>query len=63
MAKDVFVQNCLHYIATISGDQMILPLDTQLHTIKHNEIPHYYVLYIEFQETGSISICYFLRIT
>jgi hypothetical protein len=42
MAKDVkvFVQNCLHCVATIPGDKVPRPLGTQLHVTKPNEILH-----------------------
>jgi Integrase zinc binding domain len=43
MAKDVkvFVQNCLHCVATIPGDKVPRPLVTQLHATKPNEILHF----------------------
>jgi hypothetical protein len=43
MAKDVkvFVQNCLHCVATIPGDKVPRPLGTQLHAAKPNEILHF----------------------
>jgi Integrase core domain len=37
---------CLHYVATISGDKVPLPLGTQLHATKPNEILHFDFLYI-----------------
>jgi RNase H-like domain found in reverse transcriptase/Integrase zinc binding domain len=42
-AKDVkvFVQNCLHCVATIPGDKVSRPLGTQLHATKPNEILHF----------------------
>jgi Integrase zinc binding domain len=48
MANDVkvFVQNCLHCVATIPGDIVPRPLGTQLHATKPNEIPHFDFLYI-----------------
>jgi hypothetical protein len=48
MSKDVkvFVQNCLHCVATIPGDKLPRPLGTQQHAIKLNEIMHFYFLYI-----------------
>jgi Integrase zinc binding domain len=48
MAKDVkvFVQNCLHCVATVPGDKVPRPLRTQLHAIKPNEILHFDFLYI-----------------
>jgi Integrase zinc binding domain len=54
MAKDVkvFVQNCLHCVATIPGDKMPRPLGTQLHATKPNEILHFDFLYIGFSRDG-----------
>jgi hypothetical protein len=48
MAKDfkVFVQNCLHCVATIPGYKVPRPLGTQLHEIKTNEVLHFGSLYI-----------------
>jgi hypothetical protein len=48
MAKDfkVFVQNCLHCVATIPGDKVPRPLGTQLHATKPNEILLFDFLYI-----------------
>jgi hypothetical protein len=48
MAKDVkvFVQNCLHYVATFPGDKVPRPLGTQLHATKPNEILHFDFMYI-----------------
>jgi Integrase zinc binding domain len=48
MAKDVkvFVQNCLHCVATIPGDKVPRPLGMQLHATKPNEILHFVFLYI-----------------
>jgi hypothetical protein len=48
MIKDVkvFVQNCLHCVATISGDKVPRPLGTKLHATKLNEILHFDFLYI-----------------
>jgi hypothetical protein len=49
-AKDVkvFVQNCFHCVATIPGDKVPRPLDTQLRETKPNEILHFDFLYIGF---------------
>jgi Integrase zinc binding domain len=49
MAKDVkvFVQNCLHCVATIPREKLPHPLGTQLHANKPNEILHFDFLYIE----------------
>jgi hypothetical protein len=43
MAKNVkvFVQNCLHCIATTPGDKDPRPLSTQPHATKPNEILHF----------------------
>jgi hypothetical protein len=48
MAKDVkvFVQNCLHCVATIPRDKVPRPLGTHLHATKPNEILHFDFLYI-----------------
>jgi hypothetical protein len=48
MAKDVkvFMQSCLHCVATIPGDQVLHPLSTQLHATKLKEILHFDFLYI-----------------
>jgi hypothetical protein len=63
MAKDVkvFVQKCLHCVATITADKVPRPLGTQLHAIKPNEILHFDSLTLHCQETGSISTHYFSR--
>jgi Integrase zinc binding domain len=54
MAKDVkvFVQNCLHCVATIPGDKVPRPLGTQLHATKPNEILHFNFLYIGLSRDG-----------
>jgi Integrase zinc binding domain len=54
MAKDVkvFVQNCLHCVATVPGDKMPRPLGTQLHATKPNEILHFDFLYIGLSRDG-----------
>jgi hypothetical protein len=48
MAKDVkvFVQNCLHCVATIPGNKVPRPLGTHLHATKPNKILHFDFLYI-----------------
>jgi hypothetical protein len=63
MEKDVkvFVQNCLHCIATIPGDKVPRQLGTQLHATKPNEILHFGFLYIGLSRNGNISTCYFSR--
>jgi hypothetical protein len=54
MAKDVkvFVQICLHCVATIPGDKVPCPLGTQLHAAKPNEILHFDFLYFDFLYIG-----------
>jgi transposase InsO family protein len=54
MAKDVyvFVQNCLHCVATIPGDKVPRPLGTQLHATKPNEILPFDFLYIGLSRDG-----------
>jgi hypothetical protein len=65
MAKDVkvFVQNCLHCVATIPGDKVPRPPGTQLHATKPKEILHFDFLYIEFSRDGKYQSCYFSRMT
>jgi hypothetical protein len=54
MAKNikVFVQNCLHCVATIPGDKVSRPLGTQLHATRPNEILHFDFLCIELSRDG-----------
>jgi hypothetical protein len=54
MAQDfkVFVQNCLHCVATISGKIVPLPLGTQLNATKPNETLDFDFLYIELSRDG-----------
>jgi Integrase zinc binding domain len=54
MAKDVkvFVQNCLHCVATILGDKVPRPLGTQLHATKPIKILHFDFLYIGLSRDG-----------
>jgi Integrase zinc binding domain len=54
MAKDVkvFVQNCLHCVATIPGDKVPRPLGSQLHATKPKEIVHFAFLYIGLSRDG-----------
>jgi hypothetical protein len=54
MAKDVkvFVQNCLHCVATLPGDKVPRPLGTQPHATKPNKILHFDFLYIELSRDG-----------
>jgi Integrase zinc binding domain len=54
MAKDVkvFVQNCLHCVATVTRDKVPRPLGTQLHAIKPSEILHFDFLYIGLSRDG-----------
>jgi hypothetical protein len=46
MDVKVFVQNCLHCIATIPGDKVTRPLGTQLHASRPNKILLFDFLYI-----------------
>jgi hypothetical protein len=48
----VFVQNCLHCIATIPGDKVPRTLGTQLHATKPNEILHFDYLRIGLSRDG-----------
>jgi Integrase core domain len=54
MVKDVkvFVQKCLHCVATATGDKVPLPLGTHLHANKPNEILHFDFLYIGLSRDG-----------
>jgi Integrase zinc binding domain len=58
MAKDVkvFVKNCLHCVASIPGDKVPLPLGTQLHATKPNEILHFDFLYIGLSSDKELSV-------
>jgi Integrase zinc binding domain len=63
MAKDVkvFVQNCLHCVATIPGDKVPRPLGTQLHATKPNEILHFDFLYIGLSRDGKYQYLLLLK--
>jgi Integrase zinc binding domain len=63
MTKDVkvFVQNCLHCIATIPGDKVPRPLGTQLHATKPNEILHIDFLYIGLSRDGKYQYLLLLK--
>jgi Integrase zinc binding domain len=63
MAKDVkvFVQNCLHCVATIPGDKVPCPLGTQLHATKPNEILHFDFLYIGLSRDGKYQYLLLLK--
>jgi Integrase zinc binding domain len=54
MAKDVkvFVQKCLHCVATIPGDNVPRSLGTQLHANTNNEILHSDFLHIGLSKDG-----------
>jgi hypothetical protein len=64
MAKDVkvFVQNCLHCVATIPGDKVPRPLGTQLHATKRNEILHFDFLYIQLSSDGRYQYLLLLKV-
>jgi Integrase zinc binding domain len=53
-AKDVkvFVQTCLHCLATIPGEKVPRPLGSRLHATKPNEILHFAFLYIGLSRDG-----------
>jgi IS30 family transposase len=55
MAKGVkvFVQNCLHCVATVPGYKVPSPLGTQLHATKPNEILHFDFLCIGLSRDGN----------
>jgi hypothetical protein len=63
MVKDVkvFVQNCLHCIATIPGDKVPRPLGTQINAIKPNEILHLDFLYIGLSRDGKYQFLLLLK--
>jgi hypothetical protein len=63
MAKDVkvFVQNCLHCVATIPGEKMPRLLGTQLHETKSNEILHFDFLYIGLSGDGKYQYLLLLK--
>jgi Integrase core domain/Integrase zinc binding domain len=63
MAKDVkvFVQNCLHCVATVPGDKVLRPLGMQLHATKPNEILHFDFLYIGLSRDGKYQYLLLLK--
>jgi Integrase core domain len=63
MGKDVkvFVQNCLHCVATIPEDKVPRPLGTQLHATKPNEILHFDFLYIGLSTDGKYQYLLLLK--
>jgi hypothetical protein len=63
MAKDVkvFLQNCLHFVATVRGDKVPLPLGTQLHATKSNEILHLDFLYAGLSRDGKYQYLLLLK--
>jgi hypothetical protein len=63
MAKDVkvFVQNCLHCVATSPGDRAPHPLGTQLHATRPNEILHFDFLYIGLSRDGKYQYLLLLK--
>jgi hypothetical protein len=54
MSRDVkvFVQNCLHCVATIPGNKVPRPLGMRLHETKPNGILHFDILYIGLSRDG-----------
>jgi hypothetical protein len=63
MAQDakVFVQNCLHCVATIPGEKVPRQLGTQLHATKPNEILHFDFLYIWSSRDGKYQYLLLLK--
>jgi hypothetical protein len=63
MAKDVkvFVQNCLHCVHTIPGDNVPRPLGTQLHATTDNEILHFDFLYNGLSRDGKYQYLLLLK--
>jgi hypothetical protein len=63
MAKDVkvFVQNCLHCVATVTGDKVPRLLGTQLHATKPNEILLFDLLYIGLSRVGKYQYLLLLK--
>jgi hypothetical protein len=64
MAKDakVFLQNCLHCVATIPGDKVPRPLGTQLHATKPNDILHFDFLCIGLSRDGKYQYLLLLKV-
>jgi Integrase zinc binding domain len=60
MKRDVkvFVQNCLHCVATILGDKVSSPLCTQLHATKPSRILHFDLLYIRLSRDEKYTYCF-----
>jgi Integrase zinc binding domain len=63
MAKDVkvFVQNCLHCVATIPGDKVSRPLRMQLHATKPNDILRFDLLHIGLSRHGKYQTLLLLK--
>jgi hypothetical protein len=63
MANDVkvFVQNCLHCVATVPGSKEPRPLGTQLHATKPNEILHFDFLCIGLSRDGKYQYLLLLK--
>jgi hypothetical protein len=62
-AKDVkvFVQNCLHCVATIPGDKMPRSPGTQLHATNPNEILPFDFLYVGLSRDGKYQYLLLLK--
>jgi hypothetical protein len=56
-----FVQNCLHCVATITGEKVPRPLGTQLHATKPNEILHFDFLFIGLSRDGKYQYLLLLK--
>jgi Integrase core domain/RNase H-like domain found in reverse transcriptase/Integrase zinc binding domain len=63
MAKDfkVFVQNCLHCVATVPEDKVPRPLGTQLQATEPNEILNFDLLYIGLSRDGKYQYLLLLK--
>jgi hypothetical protein len=57
----VFVQNCLHCVATIPEDKVPRLLGTQLHATNSNEILHFDFLYIGLSRNGKYQYLLLLK--
>jgi Integrase core domain/Integrase zinc binding domain len=63
MVKDVkiFMQNCLHFVATVPRDKVPRPLGTQVHATRSNEILHFDFLYIGVSRIGKYKHIFLLK--
>jgi hypothetical protein len=61
MDVKVFVQYCLHCVATIPEENVPRPLGTQLHATKPNEILHFDFLYVGLSRDGKYQYSLLLK--